>query len=325
MADCHDLFKKYYNEIGLSSEKKKYLRTSRDAIRDKIRKYFKETKEVKVPKFRGQGSYMIGTMVNPLDGEYDIDDGVYLQHLENDDDANWPAPTTMHGWVVEAVKNHTSTPPVDKNTCVRVIYKNNYHVDLPIYSIKDNVPYLAHKSEGWSPSDPKAFIEWFRDKVKLKGEQLKRLVMYFKAWADFQNQNSSTRMPCGMVFTVLAAQNFYGSSDRDDEALVGTARNILDNLEDNFSVKTPVTPYDDLLDGWSDTRKNNFLNKLKRLCDKGNEALALDDENKEDASSIWQELLGDRFPKYDPPKVKKEDLAMATSAPAILGNHGRSA
>jgi hypothetical protein len=324
MADCQDLFTSFNSEVSLKTEKKEYLRTSRNAIRDKIKKYFKDSKEVKVPKFHGQGSYMLNTMTNLLDGEFDIDDGVYLQHLDTDE-TKWPIPATMHGWIVAAVENHTTTSPVDKSTCVRVIYKNDYHVDLPIYVMKDDKPYLAHKSKGWSPSDPKAFIEWFNTKVNNKGEQLKRLVKYFKAWADYQNQNSSIKMPSGMIFTVLASEHFLGSNYRDDEVLVGTARNILDELERNFSVITPVVPSDDLLDGWSDSRKENFINKLKNLCDDGSKALALDDDEKEEASLIWQKLFGARFPKYDPPKKKKEELAKATSAPAILGNHGRSA
>ncbi|MBF7082791.1 hypothetical protein IT084_07330 [Desulfallas sp. Bu1-1] len=325
MANCHDLFNKFHEEITLNSDKKEYLRTSRDAIRDKIRKYFKDTKKVKAPKFHGQGSYMMGTTVNPLDGEYDIDDGIYLQHLDENDDSNWPTPATMHNWVMEAVKDHTSTPPVDKNTCVRVIYKNNYHVDLPIYAMKNDVPQHAHKSKGWSASDPRAFIDWFRGQLTNKGEQFRRLIKYFKAWADYQNQGASTKMPSGMIFTVLVADHFYGSDNRDDEALVGTAKNILDNLEDSFSIKTPVVPYDDLLDGWSETRKNNFLNKLKNLCNKGNEALELEDDEKEQASLKWQELLGDRYPKYDPPK-KENDSAKVTTEPAGLWKYdGRSA
>lgn len=325
MADCHDLFSKFHGEITLDPDKKEYLRTSRDAIREKIRKYFKDTKKVSTPKFHGQGSYMMGTTVNPLGKEYDIDDGIYLQHLDKNNDSNWPTPATMHNWVVEAVKDHTSTPPVDKNTCVRVIYKNNYHVDLPIYSMKSDVPQHAHKSKGWGASDPRAFIDWFRGLLTNKGEQFRRLIKYFKAWADFQNQGASTKMPSGMVFTVLVAENFYGSEGRDDEALVGSAKNILDKLEENFSATTPVEPFDDLLEGWSDTRKNNFIDKLRNLCSKGDEALDQEHDEKEQASLKWQELFGKRYPKYDPPKKEKE-IAKSTREPAGLYKYdGRSA
>jgi len=325
MADCHDLFNKYHDEINLDSDKKESLRTSRNAVRDKIKNYFKDNKKGKAPKFYGQGSYMMGTMVNPLDGEYDIDDGVYLQHL-GEDESEWPTTSTAHSWVVNAVKGHTSTDPIDKNTCVRVIYKNHYHIDLPIYVIKDDIPRLAHKSNGWVNSDPRAFTDWFRDKVKENGEQLKRIVKYLKAWADYKNQNSSTKMPSGIILTILAANNFVSSDDRDDEALVGTVRNILDTLEESFSCEKPVEPYEDLFEGWSDTRKNNFLNKLNTLCDKGNQALELDSDKKEEASLKWQDLLGDRFPKHETTTKNQSETAKATFAPAALyGNDGRSA
>lgn len=325
MADCHDLFIKYHDEIKLGSEKKESLRTSRNAVRDKIKNYFKDTKGVTAPKFYGQGSYMMGTMVNPIDGEYDIDDGVYLQHL-GEDESKWPTTSTAHSWVINAVKGHTSTDPIDKNTCVRVIYKNHYHIDLPIYVIKDDIPRLAHKSKGWVNSDPRAFTNWFIDKVKENGEQLRRIVKYLKAWADYKNQSASTKMPSGIIVTILVANNFVSSDGRDDEALVGTVRNILDTLEESFSCKKPVEPYEDLLEGWSDTRKDNFLNKLNTLCDKGNQALELESGKEEDASLKWQDLLGDRFPKHETPKKEHSEAARSTSAPAALyHNNGRSA
>jgi hypothetical protein len=82
MANCDDLFQTFDENISVSSARKKTLRKSRNAIRDRIRKHFKEELKVTVPKFHGQGSYSMDTLVNPLDGcDYDIDDGVYLQHL----------------------------------------------------------------------------------------------------------------------------------------------------------------------------------------------------------------------------------------------------
>ena len=81
MADLHSEFKIFHDSIALNSSKKESLRKSWDAIREKIRKHFRDQLKVNVPKFRGQGSYAMGTTVNPLDSEFDIDDGIYLQHL----------------------------------------------------------------------------------------------------------------------------------------------------------------------------------------------------------------------------------------------------
>lgn len=57
MSDCHDLFINFHDEIYLPPDQKAQLRTSRNALRKKIRKYFTETLGFKEPLFYGQGSY----------------------------------------------------------------------------------------------------------------------------------------------------------------------------------------------------------------------------------------------------------------------------
>lgn len=325
MAECHDLFNDFHAEIHLSSTKKESLRTSRNAIRDKVKKYFKEDLKKKTPLFYGQGSYMMNTTINPLDGEYDIDDGIYLEHLKDIEEEQWEAPATVHNWIVNATKDHTSTPPVDKNTCVRVIYKANYHVDLPIYVKKEGqTPKLAHKTLGWIESDPKGFTTWFNDQVKEKGDQLKRIVRFLKAWKD--NKQGDTKFPSGMVLTVLATNHYVNDyAENDDSALVATAKAIHEALSDNFSVSRPIQPNEELLDNWSDTKKDNFLTKLEKLVSEGQAALEEDD--KEKASKKWIKHFGDRFPKYEPPNEEEEksNEALVTKSAAVLGNHDRFA
>jgi len=82
MADCHNLFQRYHDTIKLSVSKKEFLKKGKNALRNRIKNYFKNTLKVKSPKFWSQGSYALRTIVNPIDGEYDIDDGVYLQNIE---------------------------------------------------------------------------------------------------------------------------------------------------------------------------------------------------------------------------------------------------
>jgi hypothetical protein len=77
VANCHDLFRKYLESIRLKQPKRSSLKTSRDANRERIRKHFREVLKRPVPRFHGQGSYMMHTGINPLEDEYDVDDGVY--------------------------------------------------------------------------------------------------------------------------------------------------------------------------------------------------------------------------------------------------------
>ncbi len=208
MADLHNEFGKFHDRVALAAGKKAILRTARNAIRGRIRKYFRETLKVAVPKFRGQGSYAMVTTVNPIDGEYDIDDGVYLQHLDNQDDSDWPSAATVHQWLINATDGHTSEKPMDKRTCVRVRYTGQYHVDLPAYGELNGKYLLAVKGETkWPHSDPLALTDWFVGQVKSQGEQLRRIVRYLKAWADFKS-NRGGEMPSGLILTVLAANHF---------------------------------------------------------------------------------------------------------------------
>ena len=326
MAECNDLFLRFNDEIKLSSEKKKSLCKSRNAIGKDIQKYFDEILKVTKPKFWGQGSYMMNTIINPIDGEYDIDSGVYLMHFSGVEEEGWPATSTVHNWIIKAVKDRTSTPPQDKNTCIRVIYKDDYHVDLPIYIKNKDMehPKLAHKSKGWIDSDPKELTKWFTDEVKEKSDQLKRIVRYFKAWKDFKANGN--KFPSGMIFTILAANHYVESyEENDDSAFVAVAKEIYDALDGDFSLERPVFPNEELLDAWSATDQTNFLSKLSTLITNGQKAL--EEEDKEEASKIWIKVWGDRFPKYTPPKEENrmdKGYALQTSEPPVLGNYGRS-
>ncbi len=326
MADCNDLFDKYHNAVKLTTAKRGDLKTSRDAVRDKIRNHFKNTLKANVPKFHGQGSYMMRTTVNPIDSEFDIDDGVYLQNLEPDR-GKWETPEKVHGWIVAATDSHTDEKPIDKNRCVRVRYANKYHIDLPIYCMDRDTPYLAEKGkEGWHVSDPKALIVWFNERIKVQGEhseQLKRIIRFFKAWADFQEQNGSEKMPAGVTLTVLACNNFESSTDRDDASFVGTARKIAFVLKYSQTIMRPVIPYDDLAKDLTTRQMDNFVQKITTLRDDGGQAIKESDKSK--AAKKWKKLLGDRFPNCEPSDDEKTSKAMVTSAPAILGNADRSA
>jgi len=141
-------FKGYHGIIKLSSAKKKELtgdgskKGSRDALRDKIKKNFRDN-ERKQPKFYMQGSFSMTTTVNPISLEYDLDDGVYLQNIDTSKPMDeWEKPEKVHKWIVDAVDGHTSKDPTDKNLCVRVHYADEKkHIDLPIYAPKDDTYY----------------------------------------------------------------------------------------------------------------------------------------------------------------------------------------
>ena len=260
------------------------------------------------------------TTVNPIgSNEYDIDDGVYLTGYSDKEIEEWPAPSTVHGWIVSAVEGHTKSAPVDKATCVRVVYAAGYHIDYPIYIVKENVAYLAHKDQGWIESDPKAFKDWFVQKVKENDEQLRRLVKYLKAWKEYK------KVPLkGIEITILATDNFECYEGRDDKSLKNTVGNIISFLEDTYECRKPVTPKEDLFEGHSETKKSSIKNKLSSL--KKDLEQAIDEEDPFTASEYVIGQVGERFPEGEKLESKREDsIFERTQAPGVLRNNGRSA
>ena len=309
MANLHKELGTFHDRIALTSGKKESLRKARNAIRDRIRKYFRDILKLAVPKFHGQGSYAMGTTVNPLDSEFDVDDGVYLQHLDENDDSKWPTPETVHRWLVQATEGHTNEKPIDKRTCVRVQYASQYHVDLPSYAKLNDDYMLAEKGEkGWHGSNPMALTLWFIKCVKAHGEQLRRVVRCLKAWADFQSGRRG-KMPSGLILTVLAAQNFR-ADERDDVSLTYTAMAISNAVNPVFCVYNPVDSEEELTARLTDEQKVRFQEAISDLASDAVEAIETDDI--EEASRLWRRQLGDRFPaieKENKVDKKQEDAA----------------
>ena len=306
MADLNKEMKSFHGTIVLSSAKKEYLRKSRDAIRKRIRKYFSETLKVLVPKFQGQGSYSMHTMINPIDGEFDIDDGVYLQHLDEYDIDKWPTPATVHQWLLKATEEHTNEKSIDKQTCVRVRFAGKYHVDLPIYGTLNDDYLLADKGpKSWRVSDPKAITDWF---LRQEGDHLRRIVRYLKAWADFQNGRIG-KLPSGLILTVLAAHHIQ-VDDRDDISLSKTVAAISNSVNPVFTVYSPVDGSEELTERLSGDQKIRFQDAIQNFADDAANAISSDDPEK--ASKLWRKQLGDRFPLIEEDQDKgrkREDAA----------------
>lgn len=302
MANCHNLFTGFNSTIRLKDAKRKSLKKSRKSLRDKIRKYFAEEKKNEIkPKFNSQGSFDLDTIIEPIpveveeDGEkktllhYDMDDGVYfIGEIEKRKKVQ-----DYHDWIVDAIEGHTQTGLIDKNTCVRTEYADGHHIDMPIYfREEDETPELAHKSKGWIESDPRAFKEWFEEKVK-DNAQLRRIVRYLKAWSNYRSTERNDKpMVSGFILTILAA-NHYLPNERDDIALKETLVLIKAKLDSSFTCYRPTVPTnEDLLANYG--HKSYFMECLQKIIDSGTDALK--EPNQKKSCEHWQKHFGDRFP-----------------------------
>lgn len=310
MADCSKEFLKYNDSISLNSTQNDYLVIAQSAVERKIEKYFNENNQCPKVEFIGQGSFSMGTIVKPLQGDYDIDVGVYLRGYTNWQDS-WPRPETASNWLLNALQNHTSTPPRNKRTCIRIEYKPitgnkevAYHVDLPIYceyingwGEKKIRIGINGENGGWLKSDPVGLTNWFLEKCqenKKDDKQLIRIAKYLKGWKDFKK--GDTTFPSGMALTILMAKN-YVPDERDDVSFKETIRRSFNNhflpIFISKSIFKPVEPFSNVLGRLTQNQKDNFIKCFEELVDDA--IIAVKESDREKALKIWRLHFDERM------------------------------
>jgi hypothetical protein len=305
MANCHNLFQTYIQNISITSPKRVKMSKSKDGLRERIKEYFKEHHPTYKPLFYIQGSSKMGTGIRTKDDICDLDDGVYFFRQPD------VSATTLQGWVWDAADGYTSTSPEHRKKCIRNIFVSDYEIDLPVYYKVDGEEYkLAVKNTGWEESDPKAMVDWLNGKKDSKG-QLVKYIKCLKGWCDHKRN----RMPNGLAMTILAsnAKDKLSYGESDDINLTDTLKEIRKVLKVKFECIVPVTPKDDLFADYDDTRKNNFLNALDSFIEDAEKALK--EPNQLKASKLWKKHLGDRFPEgEDKEEQNKLNSALITGA-----------
>lgn len=296
MADCHNLFTEFHGEISIGTNKKNRMISSKESLRSKIRKWFKENQPEYVPKFYIQGSHKMKSGIRTKEDICDLDDGIYFFRKPD------VSATTLQGWVWDAVNGHTTTAPEHRKKCIRSIFAGDYEIDHPVYYKVDGENYkLAVKNVGFEDSDPKQMVEWFQGKKDKEGKLI-RGIMYLKGWCD----ECANKMPSGLAMTILAtnANENIVLNDRDDISLKDILKEIKKELDREFKCIVPAVPNDDLFRNYDETRKSNFLNSLNEFIEDAEKALK--EENQLKASKLWRKHLGKRFPEGKDEKLQNE-------------------
>lgn len=312
MANCHNLFQNFHEDISIGKNKRERMMNSKNNLRERIRNWFEKNHPDYEPKFYIQGSYKMKTGIRTKDDICDLDDGIYF-FREPDVTA-----TTLQSWIWNAVNGYTNTPPVHKRKCVRSIFSGDYEIDNPVYyKIDDTQNYrLAIKNNGFENSDPKEMVDWFNNQKDSDGKLI-RYVKYLKAWCD----NKGKQMPIGLAMTILAsnAKAQIVLNSRDDISLKDILKEIKKALRIRFECIVPAIPNDDLFADYDEKRENYFLTSLDKFIEDAE--IALRENNQLKSSKLWKNHLGDRFPEgIDTEEESKSQLDATILAGAAKSN-----
>ncbi|MFH6983374.1 CBASS cGAMP synthase [Marinoscillum luteum] len=276
-----------FNEnLSITKTKSNRLKQARRGIKRKLKIRLKKWHNYPEPRFATQGSFTTGTMIRNERDWCDLDMGIYFFQ---DLDLTYGS---IQKHIKEALFDHTNGEVKLLSKCIRVVYSNDFHIDMPIYLVKEQgVFLLGSKSNNWTRCDSKKFKDWVK-KEAADNDQLIRIIRYFKAWADRYRTSKSIKMPSGLVFTIWTVQH-YESNIRDDISFIKTATHILKELKSSWICEMPVETKDNVLEKLNDDQQDNFKEALKELIKKGYEALTQDDKAK--SLKIWKSMLGRRF------------------------------
>ncbi len=139
------------------------------------------------PEIYSQGSFLLGTIVKPIDNDFDLD---FVCLFENDTGLSSRDIFQLIGDRLKANATYASMLE-PKNRCWRLEYSGDFHMDI-IPAIPDLdrgntsilVPDRAYKDQvipEWTKSDPKGFFEWFSERMKVQYDlQLQALARKFQ-------------------------------------------------------------------------------------------------------------------------------------------------
>jgi hypothetical protein len=312
IANCHsDLLVYHARRVALRPSGYDALRSSRDKVRLSIKRRLKAMGYRQPMMIRGQGSVAMRTVTRGgYYGVYDIDDGIYFARSALTGPLGGelsPLAARERIWEAAYSEKYISPPERHKN-CVRVHYKQGFHIDFPVYRITTRLfapPLIEIASSTWKVANPNAVTAWFaaaneRSPGLGASRQLARMVRYLKHWCRSRYAWQG-RMPSGFAITKLVVECYRAFPDRDDRALLHLLAAIHGRLCIDTVVAHPVIK-DEYICGPNKDATTRFLRQalevaLARLGPLTNGA------NRQAALALWDSFFNDDFFSSRPPVI----------------------
>ena len=282
------------DEVNLNQSRLDRLETSVSAVNDYLKGNL-----TGYQKMEKQGSYALGTLIKPVDDndEYDAD----IQVVMNPN-PQWGA----KDYVLEinrtlaGNKNYADKLRL-KTRCVTVDYAGDFHLDVVPRVTINGKHYVCNRTDNtFEETDGIGYRDWFNEKNRMTGGNLKRVVRLLKHLRDHKNSFTAK----SILLTTLAG-NTIKSSDEGTTAVstvADTLETVLSRMNDYLQqhpnmpeIKNPVLPSEDFNRHWDQRRYANFRNRVQSYTGTAKRAKA--EPSAEKAIKVWQELFGDSFGK----------------------------
>ena len=305
MFDCSMEFAGFYkNHVRLSAKEKNDLHDKRKKNLKRLKKGLVKYNEEKGTNYqfiddRTQGSMAMHTIVQNDKKDYDIDVAIIFE-AENLGSIGAQSTRNIVADALEREMYQFSQKPEVKTGCVRVRYDTGYHIDFAIfvrskdYDWQEEYTY-QYAGNNWSIRDIKALDNWFANEIKIKTDDLRKVVRLSKMFC--KSRDDWGAMPSGLAQTLLCSEQFDALHSRIDEKFYHTLKAVENRLQNSLSVNTPI----DVDNGRSITIRQVDLDKMARWKDKlSNQLQKLDvlfesDCTYKEAISAWENFFNHKY------------------------------
>ena len=206
------------DEVNLNQSRLDRLETSVGAVNDYLKGNL-----TGYQKMERQGSYALGTLIKPVDDndEYDAD----IQIVMNPN-PKWEPKDYILEINRTLAKNKTYVDKLRlKTRCVTIDYAGDFHLDVVPRVTKGGKHYVCNRIENkFEETDGNGYREWFNEKNRVTGGNLKRVVSLLKHLRDHKNSFTAK----SILLTTLAG-NTIKTSDEGTTA-VSTVADTLETV-----------------------------------------------------------------------------------------------
>ena len=239
----------------------------------------------------------------------------------------------------------------DKPACVRLIISRDAHIDIPSYVISEEemkglqfaqanhdtglvsfyeqaglqyhpeVPtvWLAHRKEGWIPSDPRKVLDWVAQCVADYGPAYRNICRYLKAWRDCQWEKSPLSSICIMAIVDNALKKGGVAIDpkRHDKSVLSVVECMKSQVLNG--VPDPTNDGKRLDQNISVSERKDICERIDVLQSALQKALHSLTLSTGDAVNLLCKQFGRHFPKAPDLVIKIAVAVTGGATPAVTG------
>ena len=282
------------DEVNLNEGRLRRLETGVGAVNSHLRDHLPGYQ-----KMERQGSYALGTLIKPVDDndEYDAD----IQIVMNPN-PGWEPKDYVNAIHRALAKNQNYADKLRlKTRCVTIDYAGDFHLDVVPRVTLGGKHYVCNRAENrFEVTDGNGYRDWFNEKNRITGGNLKRVVRILKHLRDHKNNYTAK----SILLTTLAG-NTIRPSDEGTEAVstvADTLATVTTRMDDYLQqhpyvpeIKNPVLASENFNRHWDQKKYSNFRNKVHSHALTARKAKA--EPSSQSAINIWKELFGESFGK----------------------------